>query len=818
MMKSFFKKLAFVMALAMVVSLVAPAGSAFAATTASVALKDKTAVAEHALAVGAEEDYCFLGAPANWKELGWKWTSSNPEVATVDEVTGLTKGVADGVATITITVGDVYTAAVEVTVGTPKVELAYEVVQTSDKVAEIVFNQNVTFTKADLSVEMIYDGGYTATWPIKNFTCKDNKITFEPYVPFQNGDKYLVKVGAEDEGTEFVTRIDRPNRIELSYKTLDMGDMGNWKAYTNGEDGAELTVQMSAKLFLDQIDVSAVYSTEDIVYSLAQENENVMVDEYAGTLTFAKAGVPVTVMANYVYYDADDNEIKIPGFIDMTSEKTPAYTVTGVKAWTIATGSEIDWSKPNHTVPAYEGGQLVALVTDNYGNTVATVDGYTHKNGGTIQNYTGSRFANEGYYVTYFSANVEKLLVGVDGTLTTYTNASVPAIFELKNTNVDTPTQLVRNLYAATVSVKDSRRFDHIDVNTTSVTLVTGGDFTEAVDCIKVTAYDNYGNVWDKASVDVEVTCSVANTTNIPASGSFFKEQKYTLDGAAIDCDKSTFNLTFKVGNSSKTVKVNLKDPKYNEDGTIKITSYQLEATGANQTVAKQADGTVVNAKINYYTLSNGYKVGTVSASQAALVTSADDLKLTTETAQKGDQFVVVYYPNGNIVGAATGSGFGVSGEDGKFEVTVAYNDGNQMKYDKTGTYTVKVLQVSSFNKKGEAVFSTKYSANFKVENNNKAVALMKQEKIETTETAIADIVAETLKFTLGGSEWKDFTAAMVDTSKTVWVENEESSYIVINKVTINVPLNGKDDSVYYTVTVDVNKAVKVPSGFDWAE
>jgi hypothetical protein len=140
------------------------------------------------------------------------------------------------------------------------------------------------------------------------------------------------------------------------------------------------------------------------------------------------------------------------------------------------------------------------------------------------------------------------------------------------------------------------------------------------------------------------------------------------------------------------------------------------------------------------------------------------------------------------------------------------------MKYDKTGTYTVKVLQVSSFNKKGEAVFSTKYSTNFKVENKNAAVALMKQEKIETTETNIADIVKDTLKFTLGGSEWKDFAATMVvtDPTKTVWVENEESSYIVINKVTINVPLNGKDDTTYYTVTVDVNKAVKVPADFNW--
>ena len=922
MMKSFFKKLAFVMALAMVVTLAAPAAqSAYAATEFTYAYQNAGAVDTLYMEAGDEVDLCFKGV-MDYKNYTLEWKSANPLVATVDNK-GVVKAVENGTTTIELVVGDgsVYTSTpvkvivgeevkvslgtskedtfttktlevgeavdlgfygvpnwseknysftwisnapevvkvdqkgvcaavaagsatvtvaivnnvtgetlnvtpVVFTVPTPVVEVEYEIVQTSDKVAEIVFNQNVTFTKDDLSVEMVYDGGFTATWPIKNFTCKDNKVTFEPYVPFQNGDKYLVKIGAEDEGTDFITRIDRPNRIELTYKTLDMGDMGKDKAYTNGEDGPELTVQMSAKLFLDQIDVTAVYSTEDIVYSLAQENENVMVDEYAGTLTFSKAGVPVTVLANYVYYDADDNEMKVPGVVEMTSEKTPAYTVTGVKAWTIATGSEIDWSKPNHTIPAYETGKIVALVTDNYGNIVATADDYTHKNMDNVQEYSGSRFANEGYYVTYFSANVEKLLVGTDGTLTTYTKTSIPAIFELKNINVDTETQLVRNLYAATVAVKDSLKFDHIDVNTTSVTLVTGGDFTIAQNCIVVTAYDNNGNVWDKAPVNVEVTCSVANTTNIPASGSFTKEQKYTLDGAAIDCEKSTFNLTFKVGNSSKTVKVNLKDPKYyaaDEDGKvddIKITSYQLEATGANQTVAKEADGTVIEAKINYYTLSNGYKVGTVSASQAALVTSADDLKLTTETAKKGDQFVVVYYPNGSIVGAAsaTGSSFGVSGEDGQFKVTVAYDKDGQMQYDKTGTYTVKVLQVSSFNKKGEAVFSTKYSSNFKVDNNNKAVALMKQEKINTTKTNIADIIEETLKFTLGGSEWKDFDSTMVDVdpSKTVWVENEKSSYIVINKVTINVPLNGKDDDVYYTVTVDVNKAVKVPEGFDW--
>ncbi len=913
MMKSFFKKLAFVMALAMVVTTAAPAAlSAYAATEFTYAYQNAGAVDTLYMKAGDEVDLCFKGVK-DYKNYDLQWKSANPLVATVD-TKGIVKAVENGTTTIELVVGDgsVYTstpvkvvvgeevkvalgtskddtfttktlavgtsvdlgfygvpnwsetnysytwisnapevakvdqkgnvvavasgsatvtvaivnnvtgetltvAPVVFTVPTPVVELSYEVKQVSDTTAKLVFNQDVNFNKDDVTLEIVYDGGFTANWPIKDFTCKNNEITFAPYVPFQDGDDFLIKVGAEDEGTAFETKIGVVDQVVVTYKTVELGDMGKGKAYTNGEDGEELTVQMSAKLYSNGVDVSAVYSAADVVYTLSQENEFAMIDEYAGTIVFSKAGVPVTVIANYVYYDENDEEKKVPTVVEMTSEMAPAYTVTGVKAWTIANGDTIDWSKPVHNVPAYDGGTIVALITDNYGNVAATADGYTHKNAGTVQNFSDSRFAAEGYYVTYSSANVEKLLVGYDGTLTTYTQTAIPAIFALRNTASEAEDQLVRNIYAGTVTVKEGRKLDKITASTSSLTLVTDGDYTTGDFTIK--AFDQYGGAWTNAE-NIEVTCSVANTTNIPASGAFAKEQKYYLDGADIECDKSTFTLTFKVGGKTASVKVNLKDPKYyaaDEDGIvddIKVTSYQLEATAANQTIAKEADGTSVAAKINYYTLSNGYKVGTKG--DVTLVTSADDLKLTTATTTKGEQFIVVYYPNGNIVGAVNAKGLGVAGADGKYTVTVANAVDGQMQYDATGTYTVKVLQVSSFNKKDEAVFSTKYSSNFKVENNNKAVALMKQEKLETTETAIQDIVAETLKFTLGGSEWKKFTAAMVASAKVV--ENEESSYIVITEVTINVPLNGDNDGTFYTVTVPVNKAVKVPAGYVWAE
>ena len=822
MMKSFFKKLSLVMALAMVVSLVAPAGSAFAAEAGIALQGKKTTVEAIDVEVGGEVvDLCFLGAPADWKSA-FAWTSGDETIASVDRA-GKVTGLKAGETTVTITAGadGSYKHTVKVTVTEPKVEVAYEVKQVSDTKAQLVFNQNVSLTKNDVTLEIVYDGGFTAAWPIKNFECKDNVVTFEPYVAFNDGDTFIIKAGAADEGTTFTTKIGVVDQVIVSYKTVEFGDLGKDKAYTNGEEGTELTVQMSAKLYSNGIDVTNVYDTADVVYTLSEENEYAMIDEYAGTIVFSKAGVAVNVLANYVYYDDNDEEQKVPTVCPIISEMAPTYTVTGVKAWTVIAedATEVDWSKIKHDVPAYDNYyKIVALITDNYGNLVSTVDGLTHKNMKDVQNYSDSRFANEGYWITYSSANVEKLLVGDNGTLTTYTKATVPAIFALRNSYVETDDQFVRNIYAATVTVKDARKLDKITLDNSSLTLVTDGEYTTGKVTLK--AYDQYGGDWTN-KVALNVSSSVAATNNSIGDYDLYGKMEFNFDGSEIDCEKNTFTLTFKADNSkTATLKINLKDPKYydhDDDATtaevIKVTSYQLAATGANQTVAKQADykGSVA-AEVNYYTLSNGYKVGT--RSDVTLVTNADQLKLTTATATKGQQFIVIYNPDNAIVGEVDAKGLGVAGGAGKYTVTVADDLSGQMQYAKTGTYTVKVLQVSSFNKKDEAVFSTKYSTSFKVDNNNAAVALMKQEKLETAETAIQDIVVDTLKFTLGGSEWKKLTAAMVAGAKVV--ENEESGYIVIEKVTINVPLNGDNDSIYYTVEVPVNKAVKVGEGYSW--
>ena len=103
-MKCFFKKMAIVTTLAMAVSLIAPAQTARAAENGVALQGTKAVVTEYELEkAGDSVDFCFLGAPSDWWST-YKWTTSNPEVATVNTA-GVVTAVSTGTTTITITAG-----------------------------------------------------------------------------------------------------------------------------------------------------------------------------------------------------------------------------------------------------------------------------------------------------------------------------------------------------------------------------------------------------------------------------------------------------------------------------------------------------------------------------------------------------------------------------------------------------------------------------------------------------------------------------------------------------------------------------------------
>ena len=115
------------------------------------------------------------------------------------------------------------------------------------------------------------------------------------------------------------------------------------------------------------------------------------------------------------------------------------------------------------------------------------------------------------------------------------------------------------------------------------------------------------------------------------------------------------------------------------------------------------------------------------------------------------------------------------------------------MKYAATGTYTARVLEVNSFNTKGEATFRTRYTTTFNVTNTSKDVVFKKQAKLESTETDIKAIVKDALTFTLGGNDWN---YRVEDIASVTYRYNAQAGYVVITSVKFNVPLNGSDDTV----------------------
>jgi hypothetical protein len=100
MKKNFFKKLSFVMALAMIVSIVAPAAGAFAAEDAHLNATKKYL---HLSADTGFNEYDFNIAH---KQKGWKyaWTSADEDVATVDAATGLTTATGVGSTKVSVAI------------------------------------------------------------------------------------------------------------------------------------------------------------------------------------------------------------------------------------------------------------------------------------------------------------------------------------------------------------------------------------------------------------------------------------------------------------------------------------------------------------------------------------------------------------------------------------------------------------------------------------------------------------------------------------------------------------------------------------------
>ena len=850
-MKSFFKKLSLVMALAMVVSLVAPAGSAFAAEAGIAKQGTKEVVTEVNVEVGAEVvDFCFLGAPADWKTT-FVWTSDNEAVATVDKA-GKVTALKDGFANITITAGadGSYKHTVKVTVGTEK---TMEVVQVSEITSKLVFTEKVSYKKDDAKLYRIFE---TATedvkvsWPIDAWKVADDgmSITFAPFVNYADGDRYVIEVGSYTK--EFTTAIGEVTHVFTTYATNYVANT----AYVTPEDADEdVKTQLGVQIMSGTVDLTGVYADKfDISYEFYQdaEYENASLDEDDGEITFSdKGAVMVTAVITYEDEDGEDQVLANVMPATITPEEIPAYEVLRVVDWAVQSPSEAWWTFSWNNKSVYAGDedyQIVLKLTDNRGKTLVTsqvaydYETYGCGNWNTTSLVTNNaEYTEAGYEVVYRSTNTDNFLVDTTGSVATYKPTTAVIYVELYKDNEDGDSTFVKNIYAFELNVGKARTLtniisdnskielviDAIDKNDDEYAFIQGGFWFGAYDQ-GWTAWGDVALVQDGTLDEAEFEVVATSPAEImDYENSAWGISNYNLDEAWLWVNanelyeitgKTTVKFTVQENVSEKklTVTVSLKKPDWAAEDEEGVTSLDgeliletskewldVEVGAADKDLGyvdwQDTDLTNISksATINLYKLSNDQKVGYFYNDEiAGVVTNAKWADATTGISE-GQKYIAVVNEKGEY------QAVNYDGKAATVQLLTQADDG-KLTYAKAGKYTVYVYTVYDVDTDATTgeITDVDYitrKTTFNVTYGQATIACVDRIAIATEynfgtatapdEDAIAKIIVESFAWTLNGNTW-DIDEASDLVDMANTTYTIKGNNIIIRKVTFKVP------------------------------
>ena len=132
------------------------------------------------------------------------------------------------------------------------------------------------------------------------------------------------------------------------------------------------------------------------------------------------------------------------------------------------------------------------------------------------------------------------------------------------------------------------------------------------------------------------------------------------------------------------------------------------------------------------------------------------------------------------------------------------------MDYAATGTYKVKVYEVTGFDKEeGTAILKVEYEDDCVVENNNAVVTVNKQVKAEVeVESGMTDeeIIAKAIQFKKGSDAWT-ITADDILAINVIGGVEENEDFLIVIDVTLKVKVNDKCGA-YYEVNVPVDLSI----------
>lgn len=412
MKKNFFKKLSFVLALAMIVSAIAPAAGAFAATALSLNASAKT------FTLGQYGGYNFN--INGTKAKGWKyaWSSSNEDVATVNAANGVTTAVGTGTATITCDItdksgADVDSLTASVTVKDNMKSIAITAPANKDTLS-VAKDVQLATTFAT------YGGSTTKSTSYLVWSVDSTKATVSSAGVFNatEAGTYKITVNAFQSAAKAAVASNFTATADLTVKVVV------------GLTKAELVTPTQIKLTFDS-------SVKDVVKSAADIKVNQVV-----TSTIS-AMIPVK---SFDSISADGKTVTFSVYDNLANNVTYTVAAAGLtKDFLAQIGSPVSISMSSQTVPAGTATALAFTMLDQYGVNVASLNvgsvvksstvGFTNAATGTL-NLSANQVAFVKYSYTMISS------AGVVSTISTDTVTVTGVAATITGT-------LATNLYSA---------------------------------------------------------------------------------------------------------------------------------------------------------------------------------------------------------------------------------------------------------------------------------------------------------------------------------------------------------------------------------
>jgi hypothetical protein len=623
MKKNFFKKLSFVMALAMMVSMVAPAASALGATDPSLYVAKKYLYLNEEAKI-SEYDFNIKNKVAG---STYAWSSDNEAAVVVDEATGLASAVAVGTAhvTVTVTFKDTKKKDLDLT--------ATVVVRDNIETVDV---KNVPTT--DLTVGKEYDfnrsfvtfnGSTTKTSSLSRWTVDKTTATIAAdsgkFIATEAGE-YKVTVNAFQSNAQYEAwKVSKDVTLVKATKTITVKvAVGLTKAVLVTPSKITLTFDSSVKAIVKtaadvkveqklsgtytaMVPVSSIDSVSEDGKTVTFSTYDALADKQtykvtaagASTELYALVGTPVSIVLNdqiipagistkIAYQLLDANGVDVSASFNVAVTKNSSVPLDNATTGAITLGDGVvSFVEYTYTIQKTDGTSTTittgvhtvkgvsatvgtalewnVLAAEDFSKTTQTV-----KVGATDQNIYGRIKKSDGTYTpsatyTYTSLTPSVLLIdsNLDRLIPVAAGTALVKVTDLSN-NLVSYINLVVLAAPATQSIK---------ADTQSFTLSNDISGTAESKTVTIKAVDQYA-VETNAVITEAYVVNTNKTTDLvqaianPVGGS-------TITFQAVAGKTGTFTYFVKVGEKSTLITVTVATP-----GTL--TSYVVNASEAS--------------------------------------------------------------------------------------------------------------------------------------------------------------------------------------------------------------------------------------------